>query len=78
MIKQFHFAWVAQATQTQKPICTTSPFLKQWRAHHRRTCGNHGECCHVFNGIYFTSTAPRGLFIDFECLGCGEHYREGA
>jgi len=76
MKTKLHFAWVVADPKAHRPTATTSPFLQVWRRMHRASCG-HGEAAHVYKGLYFTS-APAGLYIDFSCLGCGEHYREAA
>ena len=75
-IKKFRFA--LSTTTNTKPTATTSPFLATWRAWHRSTCPHNGEAAHVWRGQYFNNDAPARLYTDLECLGCGEHYREGA
>lgn len=73
----FHLAWKTQDPTAPRPVIVTSPFLKQWRATHKNC--KRGERCHVYKGLYFGNDhgTPAGLYMDFECLGCNEHYREG-
>ena len=73
--KAFRFAY-ATKTPNKPADAFTSPFLKQWREEHKRTCPRHGEICHAYRGTHFGDQKVRNAYFDIECLGCGEHYVE--
>ena len=73
MHKTFHFAYWTKSPALPAP-CLTSPFLKQWRARHRLTCG-FGEIANAFHGLDFGSIIAH-VYTDLECSRCHEHYVE--
>ena len=74
MEKSFHLSYCTKSPSLPA-TCFTSPFLKEWNARHRLTCGYHGEIAHAWQGLDFGSDVHH-VYTDLECTICHEHYVE--